>query len=175
MRILCFIIFILMSTSYVQAYEIMQDQKIGYGKQKVIRPDQVDRINFHVYQVSNVSGQSTYNGYVIFYDVYGNHCLVSSGNPLYVWVGGYGDSPDRLSLGTYGYYKEIILGTGAFKLIKLRSGELVYGVPIGKFVVNYKTEEEARKAAKTPPLVKMYWYAEGKREFKRDQRPYAPY
>ena len=178
MRTIRTMVFILLSLTFflpnAVSYEIAQEKKTGYGKHKVISPEQVNSVIFHIYQVSQNFGQYTYNGYILFKDRSGEYCAVNSNNKLYIGVGD-DDEPSRSKSGIYDYYREVIVGPSAFKVMKLKTGESVLGIPLQPFTIKFRTEAYDTRKANVLPKVKMFWNAERKGPIKKQVRPYAPY
>jgi len=161
----------LFQAGHAFSYQLVTDEKGSFVKKKIIKPSEVDKVAFNIYENRNTLGQSTYEGYILFKDKFGHNCAVTSGKPLYVWIGQQ-DEPPFPNKTNLDFYQELTINPSQFKIIKIRTGDIVYCVPINSFIVRYKTDRSAESVKDVHPLFKMYWESDFGKKWKRKVRPY---
>lgn len=131
--------------------------EISTSKKKIVKPEEITRIIFHVYQKPKEMDAYRYDGYLIFFNSYNETCAFTSSNKIYIWSGK-GDKPNPAGKGFYDYYREIQVMPSSFKVMNIAGRGTVIGIPIGTINVRYKNEFSATYSEKKePPIMKFYW------------------
>jgi len=160
--------------SDVVGYEIVRGEKIG--NDRVITTGKVDRVNVTIEFLSD----GRYSGYVTFYNEIGQTSVVKGGGTFYVFCG-QGQNPNPIRRNKYAYYKELGVNRNNFKVLKVRGGRNVIGIPLKPFKLRKETDARygdlSHGKLGMAPRFKYYWKPRGpskKALWTHSFRPYKP-
>ncbi len=147
---------------------LSKDEARDYKLQRV-SPKDVKSVLFNVFKAGPKS-RHDYEGYIVFRNEGGDACTLNSSNMVMVWAGNSNNPPKFSSEKRETvYYKEIIVSSSRFELIRTRTGKVMPAIPLSPFSIKKSKEYIV-------PQIRFYWKVDGtNRVVKRKAKPTEMY